>query len=242
MRIPAGKGAVLLIGLLILFAQGAHAAPITFTHYNNPGLFTDISGTGAPLNLNDDSVEIIATTIGNAIFGAGTVVVGNNGGIGYDASSGLAFANAALPAAGAFSNATALLPFWNDIDEQTGNVYWQELGGALIVQWHNRPHFLDIGSATFQLQLFSAGSVLARYVYQDVDFGSPPDANFGASATIGYQVSSTEAYQYSFDSAVLANGDVIDITLTDSPEPGTLLLTASGLLAALAVQRARRRA
>ncbi|MCU0248234.1 MAG: hypothetical protein MUC42_16820, partial [Bryobacter sp.] len=98
----------------------------------------------------------------------------------------------------------------------------------------------DVGSGTFQLQLFSAGPVLARFVYQDVDFGNSSYDN-GASATIGYQASGIEAYQFSLNNAVLANGDVIDIRLQDDgiPEPSTMLLGATALLALGALRRLR---
>jgi MYXO-CTERM domain-containing protein len=97
-----------------------------------------------------------------------------------------------------------------------------------------------VGASTFQLQLYSAGPVLARFVYQDVDFGSTIYDN-GVSATIGYQVSASEAYQFSFNSAVLTNGDVIDITPQDDavPEPSTLWLAVPALLAVGAFRRRR---
>jgi hypothetical protein len=192
------------------------------------------------LGLTDDGEANITTTVGNAIFGAGTVRVGNNGGIGFTSSGELSVGNVALPSAALFGGVTALLPFWDDIDSDTGDVYWIEVGGTLIIQWHNRPRFSNVGSGTFQLQLFSAGPVLARFVYQDVDFGNSSYDN-GASATIGYQASGIEAYQFSLNNAVLANGDVIDIRLQDDgiPEPSTMLLGATALLALGALRRLR---
>ena len=128
---------------------------------------------------------------------------------------------------------TALLPFWDDIDSESGNVYWEErsVGGiqTLIVQWDDRPHFNNVGSATFQLQLFASGPVAARFAYEDVDFGNPA-FNFGASATIGYQVSQSQATQFSFNSPVLSNGDALDLLLiapTIDVDEYTLDLTAS---------------
>ena len=85
---------------------------------------------------------------------------------------------------------------------------------TLIVQWDNRPHYSNIGSATFQLQLFESGPVAARFVYDDVDFGNA-SYNFGASATVGYQASTSDATQFSFNQPVLANGDVLDLLLSD---------------------------
>ncbi|MDA8745457.1 Ig-like domain-containing protein, partial [Rubripirellula amarantea] len=86
---------------------------------------------------------------------------------------------------------------------------------TLIVQWDNRPRYSNTGSATFQVQVFASGPVLARYAYEDVDFGNPI-YDFGASATIGYQFSQQHVSQYSNNTAILANGDVIDITAPTS--------------------------
>ena len=186
-------------------------AGVQFLASNDPTQFVDISSTGTSLGLGDDGEATITTTVGNSAFPAGSVTVGNNGGIIAAASEDLAVTNGSLPST---AWETALLPFWDDIDSDTGDVYWEEteVGGVdtLIVQWDNRPHFSNVGSSTFQVQVFASGPVLARFAYQDVDFGN---AGFdgGASATIGYQASSAEAYEYSFNSAVLSDGDVVDL-------------------------------
>ncbi|MCA9126212.1 MAG: pre-peptidase C-terminal domain-containing protein [Planctomycetales bacterium] len=183
-----------------------------FTQQNNPAAFVDISSTGTPLNLSDDGAASIVTTVGNALFPAGTVTVSNNGGITAGSTASLSTQNTALPAAGIDN---ALFVLWDDIDSTAGNVYWQELqvGGiqTLIVQWHNRPRFSNIGNATFQLQLFASGPSLLRYAYQDVNFGNATYNN-GASATIGYQQNAANAVQFSFNSASVANGDVLTLS------------------------------
>ncbi|VEP12911.1 hypothetical protein H1P_1710003 [Hyella patelloides LEGE 07179] len=69
---------------------------------------------------------------------------------------------------------------------------------------------------------------MARFAYSDIDFGNA-SFDFGAGATIGYQASSTNADQFSFNSHVLANGDVIDVTAVPfefSPTLGILLVGA----------------
>jgi subtilisin family serine protease len=184
----------------------------TITRYNNPGLFVDISAIGTALNLTDDSEANITTTVGNSLLGAGAVRVGNNGVIFAGPSGDVPVTNLGIPST-SFSGA-ALAPFWDDIDSDSGNVYWREqlVGGinTLIVQWNNRPHYSNVGSATFQLQLFASGPVAARYVYPDVDFGNALYNN-GASATIGYQTSSTTGAQFSINSPSITNGDVLDI-------------------------------
>lgn len=197
------------------FAVVGTSAPINipqqFSHYNNPSRFIDISGTGTPLGLGDDGEATITSSVGNVQFPAGSVTIGNNGGIIAGGSQQLDYSNQGLPTT-AFGN--ALLPYWDDIDSDTGNVYWQvrTVGGinTLIVQWENRPHFDVGGSVTFQLQLFASGPVLARYAYEDVIFGnSAYDA--GAQATIGFQRNTTTASLFSLNTPVLANGDVVDL-------------------------------
>ena len=84
--------------------------------------------------------------------------------------------NAALPTAATGLPAPAILPFWDDIDDETGNVYWEVQGTSpnrmLIVEWYNRPHFSNIGSATFEAILYEATNEI-KFQYADVDFGDP---------------------------------------------------------------------
>lgn len=209
---PAGHDGFAIVGTSI------GDPSVTFTQSNNPALFVDISGSGAALSLGDDSVTTIVTTIGNGLLPAGNVTVSNNGGLLAGINRTLPFTNTTLPTS-VFGN--ALLPFWDDLDAEAGNVYWQEttIDGidALIVQWNDRPHYSDIGDATFQVQLFASGPVLARYAYQDVDFN---DVAFdgGRSATIGYQSAVAAGVAYSFNTAVLADGDVIELSELISPD------------------------
>ena len=188
------------VGVAVLFQQS-----------NDAAAFVDISSTGTALGLGDEGEATITTTVGNLLFPAGDVTVGNNGGILAGGGRELSRANQSLPDS---SLGNALLVLWDDIDDDTGNVYWEErdINGinTLIVQWDNRPQFINIGNATFQLQLFETGPVLARYAYPDIDFGN---ASFdgGASATIGVQLDSATAVQFSRNSAVLMNDDVLDV-------------------------------
>ncbi len=196
---------------------GRADAGITLLKTSNSTNFIDISTTGSLLLLADDGFATISTTVGNELFAAGSVTVFNNGGIveGINSTSvGITNLNIlTLPS----SFPTALLPFWDDIDNDTGGVYWREqtVGGipTLIVQWENRPHFSNVGSTTFQLQLFASGPVLARFVYEDVVFENA-SFDFGASASIGY-ASPEERSQFSFNQPSLANNDQIEIRITN---------------------------
>ncbi len=206
--ISLGSGRYAALGMIT--GEGIDA-----TLTNDPSMFVDISGTGTPLGLTDDSEGFITTTIGNILLPAGSITIGNNGGIIAAPSADLFWVPEALPT-GDF--AAGLLPFWDDISAQTGNVYWQELQidgvPALVVQWDDRPHYDGIGTATFQVQIFESGSVKGRYVYDDLDFGDS-NFDFGAAALIGYQLSPTEFFQFSFLDPVLSNGDVLTFSSGD---------------------------
>lgn len=193
-------------------------ATLQFTQSNSPGLFVDISGTGTALNLLDEGEANITTTVGNSIFPSGDVRVGNNGVIFAGTSGDVNFQNDPLPTT-EFGN--ALIPYWEDLDDNVGNVYWEERQvdgiNTLIVQWEDRSRFDNLGDSTFQVQLFESGPVLARYAYQDVIFGNP-SVDGGAGATIGYQENTTTAIEFSRDSATISNGDVLDLGFPITPD------------------------
>jgi hypothetical protein len=200
------------------------------------GTFVDISGTGTNLGLGDDSSANFTSSVGNSVFAAGSVRVGNNGAIGFGITTGsLGFTNAPIPGTGTPAGmyaSQALAACWDDVDDETGGVFWQEIGGVLYVQWEDRSHFpgpTTSGTLTMQVQVFSAGPVFAQFLYEDVE---GPAWGGGASATIGYLdgasgVNFGNNIQWSFDTAGSgANGTVLSIAV---PEPGTYIAIASGL-------------
>ncbi len=172
-----------------------------------PYNFIDISSTGAPLDLSDDGEANVTLPFRFFFYGAGSdqVRIGNNGGMLFNATTGdVGITNSALPNA---AHPLAIFPFWDDIDSDTGNVYYETQGAApnrrFIVQWHERPHFSNVGSATFQVILFE-GSNNILFQYADLNFGDAA-YDYGASATVGLNKDASEAVQYSFDTAVLAD-------------------------------------
>ncbi|MEM8677892.1 MAG: S8 family serine peptidase [Planctomycetota bacterium] len=186
----------------------------SYTRVNRADTFIDISATGTPLGLGDDDSVMVTTTVGNSLLPAGTVTIGNNGGV-VAGTGNVPRSNLPLPY---FAYDQALLPYWDDLEAITGEVYWQELQvdgtDTLIVQWNELTHFTG-GSETmtFQLQLFAEGPVLARFAYEDVSVSSPSGTR-GRSATIGVQ-SPNDALQFSYNQITLNDGDVIDILAKD---------------------------
>ncbi len=200
-----------LSGTGIESVLGDTSSPVTITKVVDPTRFIDISNNGTKLNLEDEGHATITTTIGNGLIPAGAVTVSNNGGILAGAARTLSFQNTTiedLP-----SSTLGLFPFWDDIDADTGAVFWKEqvVNGVptLIIQWDQRTIFPNAGSGTFQLQLYGTGSVLARFAYKDVLFG---EDNFdgGAGATIGYAGQSLRG-QFSFNTKSIADGDTLVI-------------------------------
>ncbi len=190
-------------GLLLL----ASPAPgqLAFTD-DIPGTFVDISSSGVPLGLGDDGVVELwpQLDLTQTLFagGDGRVWISNNGALGFlaEGSGGAYYLNAEIPSfalfGGAHGTPQALAVYWDDLDSDTGDVYYATVGPrgsqVFVVQWHDRPHYpgndaLDGDEVTFQVQIFeSAGPGHAQFLYLDVDFQNP-NLDEGASATIGYQ-------------------------------------------------------
>lgn len=199
-------------------------AATTYMTNTVPGTWIDISGTGTALNLADDGEVNITTTIGNALLAAGTARVGSNGGVRFGGPGlELGITNGAIPASGAFGlTSQSLLAFWDDFDTEGGlwgNIYWQEIGDTLIIQWANAAFFNGSAlqdRATFQIQVFKGGPVVAQFLYQDIQ---SLRAGGGTSATIGYQAGGIAGnnVQWSFNTAAsVANGTVLSICYTDA--------------------------
>ncbi|HMQ15632.1 MAG TPA: hypothetical protein PKC49_06625 [Phycisphaerae bacterium] len=184
-----------------------------------PGVFIDISNDprATILVLGDDDEGSFVTSIGNAVIPAGTVWVGNNGGLGVaPINEELEPLNAPLPSDGAWGGARSLLPLWDDIGNDIGQVAVMQQDNRVIVQWTGKP--LNDSLITFQVQIFDASEAsnpIAQFLYLDID-----NADAAASATIGFQAGHTlNDVQWSFNRP----GAVTDGTvLTLIPEPGCL--------------------
>jgi hypothetical protein len=180
--------------------------------------FIDISATGTALNLSDDGEANVTMPFAFTFYGVASNLlrVGNNGGILFNATLGdVPASNLPLP----YNGGLAILPFWDDLDDETGNVYYETVGEApsrmFIVQWHERPHFPGPGAGhvTLQVILFETSHEIL-FQYADLDFGDPL-FNYGASATVGLNKNGDEATQYSYNSAVLTDTMAIRWTPTN---------------------------
>jgi subtilisin-like proprotein convertase family protein len=186
--------------------------------------YIPINATGTPLGLADDGEANITLPFSFTFYGVSSsnLRVGNNGGILFNATTGeVGFSNVALPNA---AHPLAIFPFWDDMDSDTGDVYWEVQGTApnrmAIIEWYNRPHYSNVGAATFEVILYE-GSNEIKFQYLDTDFGNPA-YNFGVTATSGLNKDGTTALQYSYNQPVLTNNkailfyEVIPQSATDS--------------------------
>ncbi len=167
---------------------------------------------GTALGLSDDGESNVTLPFGFTFYTATATLlrVGNNGGVLFnDPTSDVPYAN--LTISDTLTPNGFIAPFWDDIDSDTGDVYWTVVGSApnrkVVIEWFNRPHYSNIGSATFEVVLFENGDIL--YQYQDVNFG---DTNFnnGASATIGIRgPDANYSLQYSYNTPSVQDGFAI---------------------------------
>ncbi|MCS7054599.1 MAG: S8 family serine peptidase [Thermoflexales bacterium] len=175
---------------------------------------------GTALALSDDAEANVTLPFAFTFYGisATSLRLGNNGAALFNATSGdVPFANEPL-ATTSINNLIA--PFWDDLDDETGAVYYKTVGVApnrrFVVQWHNRPRYNNIGAMTAQMVLYE-GSNNLKFQYQDVFFGN---ASFdrGASATVGIRRNNANYLQYSHNQAVLTNSMAICFRYPGAPD------------------------
>lgn len=212
------QGGYLPAGAQVPAGGGPDAFGYTWRSSAEPGgppfAWIDAAG-GTALNLGDDGAANLTLPFPFTLYTttANALRVSNNGLAVFNAaSSGLLYQNAPLTSTDLAAVPNDLLaPLWDDLDNETGNVYWTVTGAApnrrVVIEWHDRPHWQfggGLGSATFEMALFEDGDILFQYL--DVDFGDS-DFDAGASASVGIRgPSPVHALQYSFNEPDLAGG------------------------------------
>ena len=178
--------------------------------------FNDISMSGFGLGLSDDGEGTVSSPFPISLYDvtSTTLRIGNNGALVVGSTTGsISAGNGALPSTSSeFANNPSVLPFWEDLDSDSGDVYTDVVGTApnrqFIVQWHDRNRFnsgnVISGTATLQV-VFYENSRKIDFVYQDVEFGNP-DWDYGNGATIGLNQNGSNALQYSFNSPSILTG------------------------------------
>ena len=152
------------------------------------------------------------------------VTVGNNGAIVFNnINAQISPFNANTMAT---TNDVGLYPFWDDLDDNTANIYWGSVGTApnrrFIVQW-NAKHDLFAAGLPFVFQVImeeSTGKVY--YQYNNRVTGSTT-YDFGASATIGL-AGTNQDFAISFNNnSWLTNNTCANFYYTNCPKPTNLV-------------------
>jgi len=180
--------------------------------------FTDITATGTPLNLTDDTEA--GLTLPFPVLYQGTLftvaTIGNNGGI--------VLGNNAAQVGYTMVAGNGLYPYVQDLNTALsgGGVYHTVVGTApnrkFIVSWNNLPHFGagGVDGATFQL-IIEEATMEIYYVYQDVAMSNVAWDN-GADAEIG--VRGPQNIDVSLNNAnYLANNTCVHFNYTNCPKP-----------------------
>ncbi|ADE55728.1 hypothetical protein Caka_2713 [Coraliomargarita akajimensis DSM 45221] len=189
---------------------------VTF-HWN------DIVDTGTRLNLiseADDAYERI-TLAGFDFPFFGTpyteLYVSSNGMITFGAgiSKGGNLAIPEIDEYGAF-----LAAFWDDLKPAAGgDVYYQEVDGALVIQYQSVVHYRGTGTYTFQVVLSADGSI---ELFFNEMIGDLESATIGLENTTGFI-----SLEVAYDEPYVQNGLAVEIRptatpyLAVSPEAGT---------------------
>jgi hypothetical protein len=236
---PSLKNALVALCLLTAVAGAQHFVT------DIPGTFVDLSTTGTStlIATTDDSGHSFVSTVGNAMFPAGNLRLGNNGALvntGATVTTGTPSLTNATIASGTNTVPTglgttasivaALCPFWDDLDTLTAGgteVRWEEIGGNLYVMWKNESHYPDAAGATITFEIIVYGGAsgacvpYVQFIYVDSAFGAPHTAfDNGASATIGYV-------------AAAALGGVLKNSLWSFNQPVAQIAVTSGMVLSL---------
>lgn len=220
----------------------AFHGPVSFNTYNQGlymdwdtecpmGGFFDISATGTDLGLTDDG-EVGIDPLPFPILFQGqlmtNVTIGNNGGL------QLGTTTAQIGYGGNFNSMAdgTMFPWGDDLDEETGNVYVEQIGtspnSTLIVQWDNICNWsgsLTSPTVTFQIQIDEASGEI-YYVYDDVVFGAPNAVDdFGANADIGISGSNQDITISTNDPQYLTDNSCAHFFYTNCPNPTAFTVT-----------------
>jgi subtilisin family serine protease len=213
----------------ILGSGGPDLYGYRWTDSDEPGgpvfEWTDISATGTPVfSGTADDVNTGPFEIGFAFPFYGTPFsqfrISSNGFISFT-STASDLSNSPLPGTGAPENLLAMFHDDLRVDTAAGsNVYYQNVGNKLIVQFDQVPKYFTSGALTFQAHLYPNGTI---YYYYLTMTGAALN-----SATIGIQNATrddglTVAYNtdYMHDNLAVRLAPVSD-WLTVSPAAGTV--------------------
>ena len=186
-----------------------------FTGYLLPlGMTTcdDISGTGTPTGLTDDSNQTVAIGFTFPVYGVDQTManIQSNGTLRFGDNTYLSYTNSCLPTTTAPS-ANTLYVFWDDLNPGlgAGEVYYQTLGmpgdQRFVVQWDTANYSGDSADLMRFQAVLHEGTGFIDVCYVDT-INAVNVGNNGAEATSGIQQSSSNGFDFSCDSPDLVDG------------------------------------
>lgn len=179
----------------------------------NPGITTcdEISGTGTPTNLTDDSNTEVPIGFTFSFYGTDftNVSVQSNGALHFSTDEYLTLANECVPNF-AFPNEYNLYTFWDDLNPNAaGDVYYQTFGDPgnrrMVVQWEVAHYSGDVNDLIRVQAVLHEGSGQIDVCYPDTLSAGNPGDN-GAEATSGIQRDSAQGFQHTCNTPTLTNG------------------------------------
>ncbi len=193
-----------LTGLFWLFSLNMQAQYGVYDTCTTPFIHIDTSSGATALGLSDDGEATITIPFDFVFDGvaSNTLRVGNNGGVLFNNTTGDVYAgNSSLTS----SSNPGFYPFWDDIDDNYGDVYWEVIGSApnrvVVIEWYQRPHYSGVDTATFELLLYESDMSI-KFLYEDVFFNNST-YDYGASATVGIVGPNGFVYEYSYNTPSL---------------------------------------
>jgi len=172
----------------------------------------DISGTGTPTVLTDDTVIGVSMGFTFPVYGVAhtEVAIESNGALHWGDSNYLTYDNTCLPSA-VEPSLSNLYVFWDDLNPGVGTseVYYQTLGPVgsrrFVVQWDTAFYSGDaFDYIRVQAMLYEASGHIGVCYVDTISAAHP--RNNGAEATAGIQQNSMTGFGYSCNTPDLVNG------------------------------------
>jgi hypothetical protein len=216
--------------VLVLCVLAPAAAAQTTISSSYPAINAIGSQPVAPNGPVNDGAYNIVTTVGNPLFPAGPVRIGNDGVAIAGATTGNVLSvNGPIPATGfppgIPPGGAAVFPFWDDLSPSVylflpTDIVWGEHSGVLTIEWVYEGQCCPAVNnvvISFRVEVFAnpaPGAPWIQYQYSDTDFAIGSPGNSGGSATVGYAAGAGSAgqnVQWSFNTPSVPSGTTLSI-------------------------------
>jgi hypothetical protein len=149
------------------------------------------------------------------------LTIGTNGNINFE-NKLLDYDNTPIPSPNYNGVHGFIAVFWDDLNMRTsidsGAVYCGVFGSSpnryLIVEWKDVPHYLNVGSVTFEAIFYENSSDIV-FQYKDVYFENI-FVDLGSSATIGMQFNEYWGTEYAYDMVSVINNYALRFTAVNN--------------------------